>query len=211
MSRPLVRLAIAASLVGSAAIAACADSTGPATGSLLVKLTDAPFSSDSVRRVDVHVLRVDTKVTESDSAEAARAAGGDSSAMRGWTTVATPDRTIELLALRDGVTTTLGLSTLPVGTYRSFRLVIDPSRSSVTLKNGAVLTSSSTPNVSFPSAATSGIKINLTRPVVIGAGDTTTVVVDFDVDQSFVMRGGPIATSGLTFRPVVRVKESVQQ
>lgn len=210
MSRHLVRLALIGAVVGSTAVVACSDSTGPGTGTLRVQLTDAPFASDSVRRVDVHVLRVDTKLVESDSAEAARAATGDSSSRAGWTTVATPDRTIELLALRNGITTTLGLSTLPAGSYRSFRLVIDPSRSSVTLKNGAVLTSTSTPNVSFPSAATSGIKINLTRPVVIVANDTTTTVVDFDVDQSFVMRSGSIASSGLTFRPVVRVKNVTQ-
>lgn len=205
MSRPAFRLAALALVLSAAAlIGACSDSTGPGTGTLMVKLTDAPFSSDSVSRVDIYVVRVDTRTAETDSADAAKAVGDDSTVASGWTTVATPNRLIELLALRNGVTTTLGLTTLPSGNYRSFRLVIDPSRSSVTLKNGAVLTSTSSPNVSFPSASRSGIKINFTRPLAIVAGDTTTTIVDFDVNQSFVMRGGPISSSGLTFRPVVK-------
>lgn len=205
MSRSTFRLAALGAFTAAALVAACADSTGPGTGTLMVQLTDAPFASDSVSRVDVHVIRVDTKTIETDSADAAVGLTDDSTAARGWTTIARPDRLVELLALRNGITTTLGLTTLPAGSYRAFRLVIDPSRSSVTLKNGAVLTATSTPNVSFPSAARSGIKVNFTRPVVVSANDTTTAVIDFDVDQSFIMRSGPIASSGLTFRPVVRV------
>ena len=205
MSRFRLRhAALAAVLVSVAMMGACSDSTAPGSGTLNVQLTDAPFSSDSVSRVDVFVVRVDAKAAESDSAEAAHAATDDSVAAGGWTTVATPNKSIELLALRNGLTTQLGITTLPAGSYRSFRLILDPTRSSVTLKNGAVLTATSTPNVSFPSAARTGIKVNLAQPIVITAGDTTTTLLDFDVSNSFVMRGGPIATSGLTFKPVIR-------
>ena len=114
------------------------------------------------------------------------------------------NRLIELLALRNGITTTLGETKIAAGSYRSFRLVIDPSKSSVTLKNGTVLTSISTPNVSFPSAARSGIKVKLDRPIAIAADGTTLAVVDFDVSQSFVLRGNTIAESGLIFKPVIR-------
>lgn len=195
-------LAVAAAAL--AVIGACADSTAPDRGALRVQLTDAPFSSDSVSRVDVYVVRVDAKTAESDSAEVAHAAGDDSAASGGWTTVATPNSSIELLALRNGISTSLGIATLPAGIYRSFRLVIDATKSSVTLKNGTVLTSSSTPSVSFPSAARSGIKVNLDKPIVIAAGDTTTTLIDFDVNKSFVQRGNSIATNGLLFKPVVR-------
>lgn len=196
--------ALSLAIASVVTIGACSDSTGPGTGTLVVHLTDAPFSSDSVARVDVYVVRVDTRLGAADSAQAATAVSDDSVRTGGWTTVATPNRLIELLALRNGITTSLGLSALPAGTYQAFRLVIDPSKSSVTLKNGTVLTSTSTPNVSFPSAARSGIKVNFNRPLVISAGDTTTALVDFDVNNSFVMRSGPIATSGLTFKPVLR-------
>jgi hypothetical protein len=200
--RHLATLGVA--LCAATAVAACSDSTAQGTGTLRVQLTDAPFSSDSVARVDVYVVRVDTRLESADDAAAASNVDDASASSSGWTTVATPNRSIELLALRDGITTTLGEKTLAAGSYQSFRLIIDPSQSSVTLKNGTVLTSTSTPSVSFPSAARTGIKVNLDQPIVIEADGTTTALVDFDVDHSFVMRGSTIAANGLNFTPVVR-------
>jgi hypothetical protein len=200
----LSALALAGASV--AVISACSSSTSPGmgTGTMLVQLTDAPFSSDSVSRVDIFVVRVDAKIADADSADAAKAVSDDSAAVNSWLTLGTPKARIELLALRNGLTTALGSQKIPAGTYRSFRLIIDPSQSSVTLKNGTVLTSTSTPNVSFPSASRSGIKINLSAPIVVADGGTTTALVDFDVSQSFVIRGSSIASSGLTFKPVIR-------
>lgn len=205
MVRPTIRVAaLAGALFSASLLGACTDTTAQGTGTLALQLTDAPFSSDSVSRVDVYVVRIDAKQAETESAEMADGTP-DAEAMRDeWMTVATPNRSIELLALRNGVTTALGEKTIAAGSYRSFRLVIDPSKSSVTLKNGTVLTSSSTPNVSFPSAARSGIKVNLDRPIEIATDGTTTAVVDFDVGQSFVLRGNTIAEGGLIFKPVVR-------
>ena len=200
-----IRLAaLGVALVSATALVACSDTTAQGTGTLQLQLTDAPFSSDSVSRVDVYVVRVDAKAAETASAEMADGTSDTDAMTSEWTTVVTPDRLIELLALRNGITTTLGESKIAAGSYRSFRLVIDPSKSSVTLKNGTVLTSGSTPNVSFPSAARSGIKVKLDRPITIAADGTTLAVVDFDVSQSFVLRGNTIAESGLIFKPVIR-------
>ena len=201
-------LKIGAALTAMALLAAaCGSDTGTNTagmGTLQIQLTDAPFSTDSVSRVDVFVVRVDAKQAESDSTDAARGASDDSASVNGWTTIATPKQKIELLALRNGVSTLLGDKSVTAGTYRSFRLIIDPAQSSVTLKNGTVLTSTSSPSVSFPSAARSGIKVQLDQPITIGAGATTKVLVDFDVAQSFVLRGNSLAQNGLLFKPVIR-------
>lgn len=206
------RLSIAALAFAATSVAAidgCSSSStspGVATGigTMIVQLTDAPFSSDSVSRVDIFVVRIDAKTADTDSTDAAKGVTDDSAGVTGWTTLATPNQKIELLALRNGITNVLGTKTIAAGTYRSFRLIIDPSQSSVTLKNGLVLTSTSTPNVSFPSASRSGIKVNLDKPVVVSEGGTTTALVDFDVSQSFVIRGSSIAGNGLTFKPVIR-------
>ena len=212
MSRMTLRNAFAGLALATAVFAgACADSTtAQGTGSLQVRLTDAPFSTDLVSRVDVWVLRVDVRREATTDADADANVATSTSTSSGWTTVATPDQSIELLALQNGVTTALGTTTIAAGDYQSARLVIDPSRSSVTLKDGTVLTSSSTPNVTFPSAAQSGIKINLDRPITIAADGTTTALVDFDVNQSFVMRGNTIEANGLLFKPVVRGTVQVQ-
>jgi hypothetical protein len=190
---------------------ACADATtAQGTGSLQVKLTDAPFSTDDVSRVDVYVLRVDVRTAAATDAEADADVADASASTGGWTTVATPDASIELLALRNGISTALGGASITAGDYQAARLVIDPSRSSVTLKDGTVLTSTSTPSVTFPSASRSGIKVNLDKPITIAADGTTTALVDFDVAQSFVLRGNTITSDGLLFKPVVRGAVQVQ-
>src|SRR5205823_2609038 len=108
-----------------------------------------------------------------------------------------------LLSLQNGIAAALGQAMLPAGTYNGFRLVIDQSKSSATLKNGMVLSGGSTPGIKFPSAGQSGIKIVLAQPVVIVAGTETDLLVDFNVDQSFVMRGNTVDQNGLLFKPVV--------
>lgn len=174
------------------------------TGILRLQLTDAPFPSDSVKSVDIFVVRVDAKLTEGDSAEAAKGASDDSASTGGWITVARPNRLFDLLKLRNGTFASIGQDTIPAGSYRGFRLVIDPSKSGVTLNSGMILTGSSNPSVTFPSASRSGIKINLSEALRIGADSTSTLRIDFDLDNSFVMRGNSIQRNGLLFKPVIK-------
>ena len=205
MNRHLIRLSAATMLaLAVAAFDACSDSTNTAHGTLVVKLTDAPFPTDSVDSVNVFVVRVDARVADADSGTAATGVADDSASMSGWQTVATPNDTIDLLAFQGGATLTIGSATLATGTYSGFRLIIDPSKSWIRLKSGGVLSGTSSPNVTFPSASRSGIKIVLATPITIAADDTTTMVVDFDVANSFVMRGASITQNGLLFKPVIQ-------
>ena len=170
----------------------CGDSTGGGTGTLTVQLTDAPFPFSEVSRVDVFVVRIDAKNAATSEAEAADAANAS-----GWTTLATPNALINILDLNNGKTTNLGQATLPTGTYKGFRLVIDPAKSSVTLKDG------SNPSVIWPSQSRTGIKIVLDAPISLTTNGSV-MVLDFDVGRSFVMRGNSISQNGLLFKPVLR-------
>lgn len=202
-------------LLGPARIAAAAlclacgkgsDGVGPlvaGNGHVVVQLTDAPFPVDSVQSVDVFVMRVDAREADASDADASEATDDASSHSKGWITLAEPNASFNLLSLRNGVTATLGEADVVPGTYRGFRLIIDVSRSSVTLLNGMTLTSSSSPNIVFPSAAQTGIKIVLNNNVTVLADQTTTLLVDFDVGNSFVLRGNSILQNGLLFKPVV--------
>ena len=198
---------IAAALLAAASlasVAACGDDTGPGMGTLSVVLTDAPVPFDSVARADLHVLRVDAKLAESSEQQAAQDADGAENGTdpsRDWVTIAAPDRLIDLLALQRGVVTDLGSATLPTGSYRGFRLVLDTERSSVTLVDGTVLRGGD--GIEFPSGAQSGIKINLRDPIRVTA-DSTVLVLDFDLGSSFVMRGNSLSQNGLLFKPVIR-------
>ena len=183
---------IAALATAGVLAAACANST-----------TEAGRGTDSVLRVDVYVVRVDARMADTDSAAAARGATDDSANTGGWTTITQPNQIVNLLAYQNGSFLPLGNANVAAGNYNGFRLVIDPSKSSVTLKNGAVLTNTSSPNVLFPSGARSGIKIFFLSPVPVAANDTATVLVDFMVNDSFVMRGNSISQNGLLFKPVI--------
>ncbi|MGI8618543.1 MAG: DUF4382 domain-containing protein [Gemmatimonadaceae bacterium] len=188
--------AVLGSLLGIAAITACSDTTGSNTGKLTVKLTDAPFPFAEVSRVDMFVVRIDARTASVSEAEAANAASTS-----GWTTIASPNAAINLLALQGGVTTNLGTTTLATGNYNGFRLILDTQKSTVTLKDGTVLTGGS--GIIFPSAAQTGIKINLDAPIQV-TKDSSVMILDFDVGSSFVMRGNSIKNNGLLFKPVIR-------
>ena len=181
--------------LAAATLAACSDS-GDGTGKLTVQMTDAPFPFADVSAVNVFVVRIDARSATPTDAEATAATNTS-----GWTTIATPNKVINLLSLQGGVTTNLGTSTLSTGTYNGFRLVIDPAQSNVVLKTGAVVATD------FPSAAQSGIKINLDQPIMVSE-DSSVMILDFDVGRSFVMKGNSISQNGLAFKPVIRAVAS---
>jgi hypothetical protein len=172
------------------AFAACSDSSGTGTGTLSVRLTDAPFPFSQVASVDVFVVRVDAKQASTTDDEAA-----DENNRDGWTTIATPNALINLLDLGAGKTMNLGATTLPTGNYQSFRLILDTDQSSITLKDGTK------PQIFFPSAAHSGIKVNLDQPIQL-TEDGSVMTLDFDIGRSFVMRGNNPA-NGFNFKPVI--------
>jgi hypothetical protein len=136
------------------------------------------------------VTRVEARSSEPTETEASHPG------REGWTTIATPDLSINLLDLGGGRTMNLGAATLPTGTYNGFRLVLDTERSTITLKDGT------TPQIQWPSAGTSGIKIKLDEPVVLTENGSV-MTLDFDIGRSFVLRGNG-AASGFNFKPVIR-------
>jgi hypothetical protein len=192
------RLGMLAVLAGTLGVAACAESTSPSNGRLVVRLTDAPFPYSEVDRVDVHVVRVDARRSAVSDSEAE-----DAENMSGWTVVAEPATAFNLLDLQGGKTANLGSTTLATGTYNGFRLILDTQLSSVTLKDGTVLSGSTSPGITFPSAHRTGIKVNLDAPISVVA-DSSVMIIDFDVGRSFVLRGNSIRNNGLIFKPVVR-------
>jgi hypothetical protein len=89
----------------------------------------------------------------------------------------------------------LGATTLATGNYQSFRLIVDTDKSSITLKDGT------TPEISFPSAGHSGIKVILDQPIEL-TEDGSVMTLDFDMGRSFVMRGNN-PSNGFNFKPVI--------
>jgi hypothetical protein len=212
----------AATLLG---VAACSDSTAAGTGTVSVRLTnqsvaaasvlgdviasgtDSPLPAGSVKSIDLFIVRVDAKAKEPTDDDAAEATEESESSKEGWVTVAEPNATFDLMTLANGTNTFLGDAKVAAGSYNGFRLIIDPAKSSVTLNDEAntVIGGESIVGLKFPSADKSGIKIKLSGGAVnVKEGETSTLVVKFDVSKSFVVRGGSIEQNGLLFKPVIR-------
>jgi hypothetical protein len=186
---------LAALAIAAAPMIGCGDSdfSGTNTGKVNVMLTDAPFPFSEVKSVDVFVVRIDGSITEQSDIGIA-----DENNETGWKTLVEPNASFDLLSLSGGKTTSLGIATVPVGTYSSFRVIIDTDKSSVTLNDGT------TPEIKWPSAGQSGIKVLLDQPFAVTDGSTD-LLLDFDVGSSFVVRGNSISQNGLLFKPVIRV------
>jgi hypothetical protein len=113
----------------------------------------------------------------------------------------------DLLTLRDGVIADLtGEVEVPAGTYRQLRMIVADAE--VTLVDGYEFRDGTTTRKLFiPSGARTGIKVNLAEPITTEAGSLDVVLVDFDVNQNFVLQGNPDSPAGLQgviFTPMLR-------
>jgi len=217
------RFAIAFSAATLLGVAACSDSTAAGTGTVGIRLTnqsvaasvaadivgseaESPLPPNSVKSVDIFIVRIDAKAQEPSDDDAAGDTEESESAKDGWVTVAEPNAKFDLMKLADGTNTFLGDAKVAAGDYNGFRLIIDPAKSSVTLNDekNTVIGGESIVGLKFPSAAKTGIKINLSGgPVEVKEGETSTLIVKFDVMKSFVVRGNSIEQNGLLFKPVI--------
>lgn len=187
------------------------DGAGPGirtvTGTVSANLTDAPFPIDSVTRVDVWVVQLDATMrnaTDDEIKDAAKPTTNDP--QKGWVTIANPNKSYNLLELRNGVTGSLGTDSIPVGTYQRFRLVLDTDQSTVTLRGGKVLKTTSNPGIKWPSAGKSGVKVDMTGTFTLTQSGAN-LVVDFNLEDSFVLAGNSISNGGLVFNPVIRAEK----
>ena len=216
------RLAIAFSAATLFGVAACSDSTAAGTGTVGIRLTnqsvaasvaadivgsdaESPLPPNSVKSVDIFIVRIDAKAQEPSDDDAAAETEESEAAKGGWVTVAEPNALFDLMKLTE-TNTFLGDEKVPAGSYNGFRLIIDPAKSSVTLNDekNTVIGGESIVGLKFPSAAKTGIKINLSNGgVEVKEGETSTLLVKFDVMKSFVVRGNSIEQNGLLFKPVI--------
>lgn len=107
---------------------------------------------------------------------------------------------VNLLDLRDGVDTLLTTRSVPAGDYRQIRFLL-AGDARVVFSDGRTFP------LRVPSGQQTGIKVNL--PAHRAAeSDTVDVLVDFNVEESFVVRGNPASANfqGFLFKPVLRVE-----
>lgn len=162
--------------------------TPPATGTLRLALTDAPACGYDSVNVTIDRVRVHTSST-----------AGEADA--GWQDIVLPaPRRVDLLSLTNGALEELGQTALPAGTYTQMRLVLAPNSGSAPLANAVVPTGAAEVALDTPSAAQSGLKMNI--DITVQAGSVADFIIDFDACKSVVPRGN---SGRYNLKPVLRV------
>lgn len=184
--------------VTSLGLAACGGGGGGGiggTGYMRVSMTDAPACGYE------HVYVTVTKVRVHQSSSA-----GDNDS--GWSELlvdAPSGRKIDLLNLQNGVLEDLGQTALPAGTYTQLRLVLAENTGN-TVANSIVL-EGQTAEIALdtPSAAQSGLKMNVN--VAVPTGQEAHVLLDFDACKSIVKAGN---SGKYNLKPVISVTTLLQ-
>ncbi len=121
------------------------------------------------------------------------------------------DGFVNLLDFQADATKQLAEATIDPGSFVQLRLVIDSAR--VTLASGYTFKDGTTEkDLKIPSGMQSGLKLNLKNatdggPLAIVPGETV-LLLDFNVDKSFVFRGNfetPAGVHGVIFKPTIQV------
>jgi hypothetical protein len=163
----------------------CSDATTGAGGAgrTRVYLTDAPFPYGSIAAVNVYIARIEASASIDTT--------GLNPAQ--WITIATPERTFNLLDFQGGSTTLLGEADLPADEYAAVRVVINTNRSSVVKNDGSQAV------VHWPLSGDLALYA-IVEPVLSVPSAGAQIVLDFDVGQTFLDDG----SGGFYFAPWIR-------
>jgi hypothetical protein len=167
---------------------------GNGKGTVVVKITDAPFPADMVAEANVTIDWI--KLLKND--------GNDNDSLSSVLIELEDIMTVNLLTLSNGVTEILAETDVPAGTYKEIRLHITDA--------GIMLKDSTVFDLKVPGGDASGLKIKIKPALEIVEDMTSEVLLDFDVSRSFVLRGnmkhGYDKVVGFIFKPVVRAVAS---
>lgn len=155
-------------------------------GTLKVSITDDPFPIDFIDEANVTIIKVEIRMKNDTS--------GNS-----YMTLMEDTLEYNLLDLRNGVIAELLELEIPVGSYDLIRLYVD--KASISIKEG------DTYELKVPSGSQTGIKVFVNPAIQIEGGLTSELLLDFNLDKSFVLKGNlntPAGINGFNFKPVIR-------
>lgn len=185
-------LAIAALMIIGFSFTSCEkdENSDSKSGSLSIKLTDAPFPTDLVDEANVTINKIEIRRANQNEGD------GKNSP---FTILSEEEQEFNLLDLTNGVTTSLVNLEIEVGSYDLIRLYV--SKASVKLSDGTDY------DLVVPSGAKTGIKIFVDPSIQVVGGLTSELLLDFDVSKSFIPQGNmnsPTGINGFLFAPVIK-------
>jgi len=180
------KLALLAALVVVVLATACSQVDDPVAGNgdaaVRIFLTDAPSDYIGAAEVTISSVRL---VPDDDDTGFVELLGADETPM-----------TFDLIELQDGVNALLAEKLVPAGTYSQLRLIV--ADATVTLIDGYTFDDGTVTQTLFvPSGAETGIKVKTNGVIEAEEGLVTVMVIDFDVDHSFVINGDPETPAGI--------------
>jgi len=164
----------------------CQDSSGDPRGRLSIKVTDAPFPIKLIDEATVTITRVELR-SENESEE------------NPFITVWEGEKEFNLLDLRNGVVEELAEVEVPAGSYKLIRIYVSDA--------GIVVMDEISYSVKVPSGSQTGIKMFIAPSLQVSGGLTAEVLLDFNLEKSFVLKGNiehPEGIKGFNFKPVIR-------
>jgi len=166
------------------------DTISDQKGNLVIKLTDAPFPIDMIDAATVSISKVEIRKVCDCEEEGYP-----------FITLAEFDPPVDfnLLELRNGVTADLVDMEIEPGNYDLIRLYVD--NAGLKVKDGEDY------HLKVPSGAQTGIKVFVEPDLHVAGGLTADVLLDFNVERSFILRGNmnsPAGIKGFNFKPVIR-------
>ncbi|REL29082.1 DUF4382 domain-containing protein [Rhodohalobacter sp. SW132] len=135
--------------------------SGSGTGSMVVKLHDAPVDYDEV---NISVARVEVNNTQNED---------------GWIVISEPNEIYNILDLVNGEMAVLADAELEVGTYEQIRLILNDANT--------VVINGETFELFVPSGEQTGVKLNINAEILEGI--QYTLLLDFDANRSVVKKG----------------------
>lgn len=162
------------------------DSKDDSTGRLAISLSDASFPSDLVDQANVQINKIEIR----------RKGNSDNGP---YVVLSEESVSFNLLDLSNGVTATLADLEIEAGSFDQIRLYVEEAN--------VILTDGTEFELNVPSGASSGIKIFIDPDVEVEGGETTSLLLDFDVNRSFVVQGNPDTPAGIkgfNFTPTIR-------
>lgn len=170
------------------------DSAKAGKGTVVIKLTDAPFPVSLVDQALVTIDKIEIRSTvEVENAK------GETENETLYTVLFEGEKVVDLLDLQNGITTDLLSMDIDAGSYDLIRMHVTSSE--VILKDGTSF------DLKIPSGSASGLKIKIAPELVIESGVESEVLLDFDVSKSFMVQGNmntPAGIKGFMFKPVIR-------
>ena len=160
-------------------------------GHLVIKLTDAPFPIDMIDSAMVYITKVEIR----------KKSEGEELEYPYITVLEELEEPLKfnLLDLRNGITADLVDMEIEAGNYDLIRLYVEEA--SLTVKEGETF------SLKVPSGSQTGIKMFMEPDLHVAGGLTTDVLLDFNVEKSFILKGNtksPAGIKGFNFKPVIR-------